>query len=93
MAMLWVFFFLHLALVLLQDLLYYKRLLSPWCCVSVVAAHFRFVLVSCGHISFPTLLLCSTLTRIAQNDFYPIMYMHISCVGLCVHGFMNPMPR
>ena len=36
--------------------------------------------------------LCSTLTRIAQNDFYPIMYMHISCVGLCVHGFMNPMP-
>ena len=53
-----------------------------------------FVLVSCGHISFPTLFLCSTLTRIAQNDFYPIMYrsMHISCVGLCVHGFMNPMP-
>ena len=53
-----------------------------------------FVLVSCGHISFLTLFLCSTLTRIAQNDFYPIMYrsMHISCVGLCVHGFMNPMP-
>ena len=51
-----------------------------------------FVLVSCGHISFPALFLCSTLTRIAQNDFYPIMYMHISCVGLCVHGFMNPMP-
>ena len=42
-----------------------------------------FVLVSCGHISFPTLFLCPTLTRIAQNDFYPIMYMHISCVGLC----------
>ena len=38
------------------------------------------------------LFVCSTLTRIAQNDFYPIMYMHISCVGLCVHGFMNPMP-
>ena len=36
--------------------------------------------------------MCSTLTRIAQNDFYPIMYMHISCVGLCVHGFMNLMP-
>ena len=35
---------------------------------------------------------CSTLTRIAQNDFYPIMYMHISYVGLCVQGFMNPMP-
>ena len=55
-----------------------------------------FVLASCGHISFPTLFLCSNLTRIAQNDFYPIMYiyiyMHISCVGLCVHGFMNPMP-
>ena len=51
-----------------------------------------FVLVSCGHISFPTLFLCTTLTRIAQNDFYPIMYMHISCVGLCVDGFMNPMP-
>ena len=46
-----------------------------------------FVLVSCGHISFLTLFLCSTLTRIAQTDFYPIMYrsMHISCVGLCVH--------
>ena len=55
-----------------------------------------FVLVSCGHISFPTLttlFLCSTSTRIAQNDIYPIMYMHISCVGLCVHGFMNPMPN
>ena len=51
-----------------------------------------FVLVSCGHISFPKPFLCSTLTRIAQNDFYPIMYMHISCVGLCVHGFMNTMP-
>ena len=51
-----------------------------------------FVLVSCRHISFPILFLCSALTRIAQNDFYPIMYMHISCVGLCVYGFMNPMP-
>ena len=30
--------------------------------------------------------------NIAQNDFYPIMFLHISCVGLCVHGFMNPMP-
>ena len=30
--------------------------------------------------------------KIGQNDFYPIMYMHISCVGLCVDGFMNPMP-
>ena len=53
---------------------------------------FSFVLVSCGQISFPTLFLRSTLTRIAENDFYPIMYMHISCVVLCVHGFMNPMP-
>ena len=44
-----------------------------------------FVLVSCGHISFPTLFLCSTLTRIAQIYFYHIMYMHISCVDLCVH--------
>ena len=24
--------------------------------------------------------------------FSPIMCMHISCVGLCVHVFMNPMP-
>ena len=59
-----------------------------------------FVLVSCGHFFFfffQTLFLCSTLTRIAQNDFFffffcPIMCMYISCVGLCVHGFMNPLP-
>ena len=24
--------------------------------------------------------------------FCPIMCMYISCVGLCVHGFMNPLP-
>ena len=35
------------------------------------------------------LFLCSTLTRIAQND---LMCMYISCVSLCVHGFMNPLP-
>ena len=31
--------------------------LSSWCCVSVVAAN-SFVLVSCWHISFPTLTIC-----------------------------------
>ena len=55
-----------------------------------------FVSVSCGHFFFffsnTDLFLCSTLTRIAQNDFCPIMCMYISCVGLCVHGFMNPLP-
>ena len=52
-----------------------------------------FVLVSCGHIFFPTLTI--SVLYFNQNCskwFYPIMYMHISCVGICVHGFMNPMP-
>ena len=52
-----------------------------------------FVLVSCGHISFPTLTI--SVLYFNQNCskwFYPIMYMHISCVGLCVPGFMNLMP-
>ena len=43
-----------------------------------------FVLVSCGHISFPTLFLCSTLTRIAHNGFYPIMLLTRACVCVCV---------
>ena len=52
-----------------------------------------FVLVSCGHISFPTLTISVLyFNQNCSNDFYPIMYMPISCVGLCVHGFMNPMP-
>ena len=53
-----------------------------------------FVLVSCGHISFPTLTI--SVLEFNQNCskwFLPHnVYMHISCVGLCVHGFMNPMP-
>ena len=42
-----------------------------------------FVLVSCGHISFPTLFLCSTFTRIAQNDFYPIMFLTRARACVC----------
>ena len=53
-----------------------------------------FVLVSCGHFFFffQTLFLCSTLTRIAQNDFLPHnVYAYFLCI-LCVHGFINPLP-
>ena len=42
-----------------------------------------FVLVSCGHISFPTLFRCSTLTRITQNDFYPIMFLMRARACVC----------
>ena len=52
-----------------------------------------FVLVSCGHFFFlfffQTLFLCSTLTRIAQNDFLP---HNVYVYFLCVQGFMNPLP-
>ena len=43
-----------------------------------------FVLVSCGHISFPTLFLCSTSTRIAHNGFYPIMLLTRARARVCV---------
>ena len=56
-----------------------------------------FVLVSCGHFFF---FFFQTLTisvlyfnqNCSKWFFCPIMCMYISCVGLCVHGFMNPLP-
>ena len=44
-----------------------------------------FVLVSCGHFFFfQTLFLCSTLTRIAQNDFLPHnVYVYFLCGLMC----------
>ena len=47
-----------------------------------MAANFSLFLVSCGHISFQTLFVCSTLTRIAHNDFNPVVYYAYFLCGL-----------
>ena len=65
--------------------------LSPWCCVSVVAANFRLFQFHVDTFFSQTLTLCSTLTRIAQNDFWPHnVYVYFLCGLMCtwIHEFV-----